>query len=211
MEFVYEKDITPIKPLDNDKYWPGSTYSMFRCVLKRDDRYITYVRVCINNKTMLMYESFNLNWESNEDKRYLGSDINAQDPRIIEVQDKIYDTFIEKYSEAVKSQKLGSGLEKGVIVGPMIEEKAIASVEDVVADALSKGVHDKACPPPPARPSTADAAMSLPAPPRVTTLASFLVYSPVISSCTESQTTQQLSTATSAKHEAIMAKMGLRA
>ncbi len=55
------------------------------------------------------------------------------------VQDKIYDTFIEKYSEAVKSQKLGSGLEKGVIVGPMIEEKAIASVEDVVADALSKG------------------------------------------------------------------------
>jgi hypothetical protein len=96
MEFIYEKDITPIKPLDNDKYWPGSTYSMFRCVLKRNDRYITYVRVCINNKTMLMYESFNLNWESNEDKRYLGSDINAEDPRIIEVQDKIYVIFIAR-------------------------------------------------------------------------------------------------------------------
>jgi len=55
------------------------------------------------------------------------------------VQDKIYESFVEKYSIAVKNQKLGNGLDENVTVGPMIEEKAIVSVEDVVADAISKG------------------------------------------------------------------------
>jgi len=55
------------------------------------------------------------------------------------VQEDIYEEFVEKYAAAVKLQQLGNGLDQGVVVGPMIEEKAIASVEDVVADAVSKG------------------------------------------------------------------------
>ena len=55
------------------------------------------------------------------------------------VQEKLYDQFIEKYTEAVSSQKMGNGLDKETIVGPMIEEKAILSVIDVVEDAVGKG------------------------------------------------------------------------
>ena len=51
----------------------------------------------------------------------------------------IYDAFTEKFAEAVKAQKIGNGLEEHVVIGPMIEEKAIQSVEAIVADALGKG------------------------------------------------------------------------
>lgn len=55
------------------------------------------------------------------------------------VHDKVYDAFVEKYSLAVSKQKIGNGLEDGTVIGPMIEEKAIASVESIVSDAISKG------------------------------------------------------------------------
>ena len=55
------------------------------------------------------------------------------------VQENIYDKFVEKFAEAVKNQTIGNGLTKGVVIGPMIEEKAIASVEMLVADAQDKG------------------------------------------------------------------------
>lgn len=55
------------------------------------------------------------------------------------VQEKVYTEFAEKFTVAVKNQKIGSGIEKDTVVGPMIEEKAVQFVESVVADAQNKG------------------------------------------------------------------------
>ncbi len=55
------------------------------------------------------------------------------------VQEGIYDAFVKKFAEASKNQTIGNGLERGVTIGPMIEEKAVASVEMLVADAQEKG------------------------------------------------------------------------
>ncbi|WP_158839210.1 NAD-dependent succinate-semialdehyde dehydrogenase [Polaribacter sp. L3A8] len=55
------------------------------------------------------------------------------------VQESVYDLFIEKFTKAVKLQKIGNGLEDGVTIGPLVEEKAIQFVESVVKDATNKG------------------------------------------------------------------------
>ena len=51
------------------------------------------------------------------------------------VQESVYDLFIEKFTRAVKLQKIGNGLDEGVTIGPLVEEKAIQFVEGVVKDA----------------------------------------------------------------------------
>jgi succinate-semialdehyde dehydrogenase/glutarate-semialdehyde dehydrogenase len=55
------------------------------------------------------------------------------------VQDGIYDAFAEKLVAAVARLKVGNGQHAGVTQGPLIEEKAVAKVEQHIADALSKG------------------------------------------------------------------------
>ncbi|WP_153162989.1 NAD-dependent succinate-semialdehyde dehydrogenase [Zoogloea sp. 1C4] len=55
------------------------------------------------------------------------------------VQDGIYDTFAAKLADAVAGLKVGNGLEEGVTQGPLIDDAAIAKVEELVADALGKG------------------------------------------------------------------------
>ena len=55
------------------------------------------------------------------------------------VHNSIYDDFASKLAIAVEKQKTGSGLDKDVTVGPMVEEKAAQSVEILVEDAVSKG------------------------------------------------------------------------
>ncbi|WP_292895314.1 NAD-dependent succinate-semialdehyde dehydrogenase [Nitratireductor sp.] len=55
------------------------------------------------------------------------------------VQAGIYDTFVEKLSAAAEKLKVGSGLEEGTQQGPLIDEKAIEKVEELIADATSKG------------------------------------------------------------------------
>lgn len=55
------------------------------------------------------------------------------------VQAGIYDAFVEKFAEAAKKLKVGSGLEEGVQQGPLIDEKAAQKVEEFVADATAKG------------------------------------------------------------------------
>ena len=55
------------------------------------------------------------------------------------VQEEIYDLFVEKLKTAVVKLTVGSGLDEGVNIGPLIEGKAIQFVEEVVADAKSKG------------------------------------------------------------------------
>jgi succinate-semialdehyde dehydrogenase / glutarate-semialdehyde dehydrogenase len=55
------------------------------------------------------------------------------------VQDSVYDAFAQKLVERVKKLKVGNGLEAGVTIGPLIDDKAVAKVEQHVADALGKG------------------------------------------------------------------------
>lgn len=55
------------------------------------------------------------------------------------VQDSVYDAFAEKLVAAVAKLKVGNGIEAGVTQGPLIDAKAVAKVEEHVADALAKG------------------------------------------------------------------------
>ncbi|MCL6261787.1 NADP-dependent succinate-semialdehyde dehydrogenase [Craterilacuibacter sp. RT1T] len=55
------------------------------------------------------------------------------------VQDGVYDAFIAKFSAAVAQLKVGNGVEAGVTQGPMIDDKAVAKIEEHIADALAKG------------------------------------------------------------------------
>jgi len=55
------------------------------------------------------------------------------------VQDGVYDAFTKKLGEAVAKLKVGPGFEAGVMQGPLIDMKAVAKVEEHVADALAKG------------------------------------------------------------------------
>jgi succinate-semialdehyde dehydrogenase/glutarate-semialdehyde dehydrogenase len=55
------------------------------------------------------------------------------------VQEGIYDAFAAKFTEAVKKMKVGSGLEEGVDIGPLINEKAVEKVEAHLSDAQGKG------------------------------------------------------------------------
>jgi len=54
-------------------------------------------------------------------------------------QDKIYDMFVSRLSEAVRAFKIGDGFEPGVTIGPLIDMAAIEKVEEHVSDAVSKG------------------------------------------------------------------------
>uniref|UniRef100_A0A914Z9N0 Succinate-semialdehyde dehydrogenase, mitochondrial n=1 Tax=Panagrolaimus superbus TaxID=310955 RepID=A0A914Z9N0_9BILA len=58
------------------------------------------------------------------------------------VQDGVYDRFAEKLQQAVSKLHIGDGLEKGVTIGPLIDEKAVAKVEEHIADALEKDEAD---------------------------------------------------------------------
>jgi succinate-semialdehyde dehydrogenase/glutarate-semialdehyde dehydrogenase len=57
----------------------------------------------------------------------------------IYVQDAVYDAFAAKLSEAVKKLKPAPGLEPGATQGPLIDDKAVAKVEEHIADAVGKG------------------------------------------------------------------------
>ncbi len=55
------------------------------------------------------------------------------------VQEGVYDVFVQKLATAVGKLKTGNGLEGGVILGPLIDDAAVAKVEEHVSDALAKG------------------------------------------------------------------------
>ena len=55
------------------------------------------------------------------------------------VQDGIYDAFAEKFTAAVTALKVGNGLDAGTTTGPLIDDRALAKVERMVADATDKG------------------------------------------------------------------------
>jgi succinate-semialdehyde dehydrogenase/glutarate-semialdehyde dehydrogenase len=55
------------------------------------------------------------------------------------VQDGVYEKFAAKLAEKVKALKVGAGTEAGVTQGPLIDQNALAKVEEHVADALAGG------------------------------------------------------------------------
>ena len=57
----------------------------------------------------------------------------------IYVQSGVYDAFATKLAEKTKGLFVGDGFADGVTTGPMINDAAIAKVEEHIADALSKG------------------------------------------------------------------------
>jgi succinate-semialdehyde dehydrogenase/glutarate-semialdehyde dehydrogenase len=55
------------------------------------------------------------------------------------VQSGVYDKFIEKLKEAVKSLEVGNGLEEGVNQGPLISQNAVNKVRQHIDDAVNNG------------------------------------------------------------------------
>lgn len=55
------------------------------------------------------------------------------------VQDSVYEVFLEKFSAAVLKQKVGSGTEHGVNIGPLINAEALEKVQRLVDNATQKG------------------------------------------------------------------------
>ncbi|WP_174067837.1 NADP-dependent succinate-semialdehyde dehydrogenase [Agrobacterium tumefaciens] len=55
------------------------------------------------------------------------------------VQDGIHDAFVKRFAEVVSALKVGNGFESGVQIGPLIDEKAVAKVEELVRDAVGRG------------------------------------------------------------------------
>jgi succinate-semialdehyde dehydrogenase/glutarate-semialdehyde dehydrogenase len=56
------------------------------------------------------------------------------------VQTSIYDVFAERLGRRVAQLKVGRGADEGTDIGPMINEAAIAKIENHIADAQAKGV-----------------------------------------------------------------------
>jgi succinate-semialdehyde dehydrogenase / glutarate-semialdehyde dehydrogenase len=55
------------------------------------------------------------------------------------VHEGIYDAFAERLAQAVAAQGVGNGLEEGVTLGPLIDQAAVAKVEEHIADARERG------------------------------------------------------------------------
>ena len=57
------------------------------------------------------------------------------------VQDGIYDKFVAKLAEAVKTLEVGNGMMEGINQGPLINENALKKVQDHISDAVDKGAN----------------------------------------------------------------------
>ncbi len=55
------------------------------------------------------------------------------------VQDGVYDAFLDKLATAVSAMKVGNGVEDGVVLGPLIDQAAVAKTEEHINDAVAKG------------------------------------------------------------------------
>jgi succinate-semialdehyde dehydrogenase/glutarate-semialdehyde dehydrogenase len=55
------------------------------------------------------------------------------------VQDSVYDAFVERYVPRVNGIAVGNGLEADTAMGPLINEAAVAKVEEHISDAVSNG------------------------------------------------------------------------
>ncbi|WP_281657777.1 NAD-dependent succinate-semialdehyde dehydrogenase [Halobacillus sp. Cin3] len=55
------------------------------------------------------------------------------------VHESIVDSFTEKLTNEVKKLKVGSGLEEGIDLGPLIDDSAVEKIEKHVSNAVEKG------------------------------------------------------------------------
>ena len=55
------------------------------------------------------------------------------------MHESLHDAFVEKLAAGAARIKVGSGFEQGVAQGPLIDDQAVAKVEEHVADARAKG------------------------------------------------------------------------
>lgn len=55
------------------------------------------------------------------------------------VQDGVYDKFAEKLAQAVSALAVGDGFGQGVDLGPLIDDRALAKVQEHVRDACQRG------------------------------------------------------------------------
>lgn len=55
------------------------------------------------------------------------------------VQDRVHDAFVAKLVARVEALKIGDGAEPGVQIGPLIDERALAKVAHLAADAIAVG------------------------------------------------------------------------
>jgi len=55
------------------------------------------------------------------------------------VQEKVYEPFIAKFVQEAEALKVGNGLESGVSMGPLANDRRIPAMEALIADALQKG------------------------------------------------------------------------
>jgi succinate-semialdehyde dehydrogenase/glutarate-semialdehyde dehydrogenase len=59
------------------------------------------------------------------------------------VQEKVYDTFVDKLTSYAKTVKVGDGLDKDTRMGPMANPRRIAAMETFIADAVQHGASVK--------------------------------------------------------------------
>jgi len=55
------------------------------------------------------------------------------------VQEKIYDSFVTKFTSAAKALKVGDGLDKDTRMGPLANSRRVDAMESFVSDAQQKG------------------------------------------------------------------------
>jgi succinate-semialdehyde dehydrogenase/glutarate-semialdehyde dehydrogenase len=55
------------------------------------------------------------------------------------VQEKVYDHFVTKFLDHAKSVKVGDGLDKGTVMGPLANPRRITAMETFVGDAVRHG------------------------------------------------------------------------
>ncbi|HEX2215593.1 MAG TPA: aldehyde dehydrogenase family protein, partial [Xanthobacteraceae bacterium] len=55
------------------------------------------------------------------------------------IQEKVYDQFVEKFTNASKALKVGDGLDKDTRMGPLAHARRVDAIEGFVNDATDKG------------------------------------------------------------------------
>lgn len=59
------------------------------------------------------------------------------------VHERIYDDFTARLMQRVSALRVGNGVDEGVEIGPMIDDKAVIKVEQLIADAVQGGAEVK--------------------------------------------------------------------
>ncbi|MEP9379441.1 NAD-dependent succinate-semialdehyde dehydrogenase [Aquabacter sp. CN5-332] len=59
------------------------------------------------------------------------------------VQEKAYDQFVDRFVAHTKTIKVGNGLEDGINMGPLANERRVPAIEALLADAQQKGAEVK--------------------------------------------------------------------